>query len=78
MVVSKVESSNDSLRRGIVITSVDGSEYTIMVCEQCTDIAWLEAMNMMFGSFLTRANSSGVYYSVTNQVEEGNGYDEET
>mmetsp|Transcript_18388 Transcript_18388/g.24514 ORF Transcript_18388/g.24514 Transcript_18388/m.24514 type:complete len:811 (+) Transcript_18388:21-2453(+) len=150
MVVSKAEPSNDSSRRGIVITSVDGAEYTIMACEQRTAIAWLEAMNMMFGNKnrkknsdkaaraagvdkqkakelsrsksgvwakeklndkerdhieeqyvalaaysnnliragaipgqesedkKKRADSSGVYYSVTTQVEEGDDYDEET
>eukprot|EP00957_Ditylum_brightwellii_P107050 8167736-Ditylum_brightwellii.AAC.1 len=39
LVVSKSEPSNDSLGRGIAITSVDGAEYMIMVCEQRTTIA---------------------------------------
>ena len=47
MVISAASSSNDTHRRGICLTGVDGSRATIVACEQRTAIAWLEAIEMM-------------------------------
>lgn len=51
MVISAASGSNDSHRRGIFLTGIDGSHATLVACEQRTAISWLEALEMM----LTRA-----------------------
>lgn len=47
MVVATATPSNDSTRRGICLTGIDGSRATLTACEQRTAIAWLEAIDMM-------------------------------
>ena len=49
MVVADAKSSDDKTRRGIQLRGVDGTEASLVACEQRTAIAWLEAMDMMLG-----------------------------
>mmetsp|Transcript_19407 Transcript_19407/g.29551 ORF Transcript_19407/g.29551 Transcript_19407/m.29551 type:complete len:656 (+) Transcript_19407:14-1981(+) len=46
-VVASSSPSNDPSRRGIDLISVDGTQVTLVACEQRTAIAWLEAMDLM-------------------------------
>lgn len=47
MVVAKAVPSPDKSRRGMVVTGTDGTEVTLVACEQRTAISWLESMNLM-------------------------------
>uniref|UniRef100_A0A7S1YFD8 Uncharacterized protein n=1 Tax=Grammatophora oceanica TaxID=210454 RepID=A0A7S1YFD8_9STRA len=50
MVVARASPlENDKTRRGIRLTAIDGTESTLIACEQRTATSWLEAMDMMLG-----------------------------
>jgi hypothetical protein len=50
MVIAGAFPSNDKSRRGIDLVGVDGSNATIVACDQRTAIAWLEGIDMMLGN----------------------------
>uniref|UniRef100_A0A7S2SGC9 Uncharacterized protein n=1 Tax=Eucampia antarctica TaxID=49252 RepID=A0A7S2SGC9_9STRA len=50
MVIAYAEPSRDKSRRGIQLTSIDGTKATLVACEQRTAIAWLEILDMMLGN----------------------------
>jgi hypothetical protein len=47
MVVVKASPSPDRSRRGMILTGQDGTQTTLVACEQRTAISWLESMNLM-------------------------------
>jgi hypothetical protein len=47
MIVVKASPSPDRSRRGMILTGQDGTETTLVACEQRTAISWLESMNLM-------------------------------
>jgi hypothetical protein len=47
MVIVKASPSPDRSRRGMILVGQDGTETTLVACEQRTAISWLESMNLM-------------------------------
>ena len=47
MTITKAKPSPDKSRRGLVVTGADGTQVTLVACEQRTATAWLEAINLM-------------------------------
>jgi len=47
MVVVKAKPSPDRSRRGLVLIGADGTETSLVACEQRTAISWLESINLM-------------------------------
>lgn len=49
MVVAHAYPSLDESRRGIVVIGVDGTETTLIACDQRTALTWLEVIDLMIG-----------------------------
>ena len=67
MEVASAKPAIDPTRRAINLVGTDGSEATLMACEQRTAIAWMESIDMMLGNkqrmgdkVSTEAESDGV------------------
>eukprot|EP00545_Synedropsis_sp_CCMP1620_P006717 CAMPEP_0119015918 /NCGR_PEP_ID=MMETSP1176-20130426/11720_1 /TAXON_ID=265551 /ORGANISM="Synedropsis recta cf, Strain CCMP1620" /LENGTH=751 /DNA_ID=CAMNT_0006969243 /DNA_START=15 /DNA_END=2270 /DNA_ORIENTATION=- len=58
IVVAASKPSNDSSRRGIEVTGIDGKTLSMVACEQRTAIAWCEAMDMMLANDDRAANAT--------------------
>jgi hypothetical protein len=58
MVVASSRPSNDSSRRGIEVTGIDGKTLSLVACEQRTAIAWCEAMDMMLANDKRKSNAA--------------------
>lgn len=50
MVIASARPSPDKSRRGMLITSVDGTTTNLVACDQRTAIAWLEAIDIMLAN----------------------------
>ncbi len=50
MVVASAAPSFDKSRRGMIITSIDGTILNLVACEQRTAISWLETMDLMLAN----------------------------
>jgi len=50
MVIAAAKPSTDKSRRGMLLTSTDARQVSLVACEQRTAIAWLEAMDIMLAN----------------------------